>query len=1189
MTTVEGSVIINDRFTTVLNKLDSGLKQSTNSFRQFKQQMAQGSMGNFGSKFKAGFNQLDSGVKQSSGLFKSMLGANVVGAGITKGVGMAANGIKSIVGELDDSSKAWQTFNGNMNQLGSSPKQINSARDSMQDFAQKTIYSASDMASTYSQLAAVGTKNTGQLVKGFGGLAAASSDPAQAMKTLSQQATQMAAMPKVQWADFKLMLQQTPAGISVVAKTMHKSSAQLVKDIQGGKVSTQDFFNAISKAGTNANFSKMATQFKTVGQAMDGLKENIGIKLLPAYQALSKVGIKAISGLADSVSDMDFSGIQTKLVSVANGVVSGVKTAGTFISEFWSSMAYTSTVNAVTGALSSLGGAMKNIGNAFSGSNGIDNLASSLGRLAGAGITGAANTIKSVSDAVKQMSPGQIKAAAIAIGSLAASFKAVGLIKGGMDLAGKLGLGKLGTAAATAVTGVKNAFKGGNISGAIRASFSGVGSIVSAAFSPVTLVIVTITAVIAAGVAAWTSNFMNIRGVVEGLVPIFGIVGSAVKSAFSNIAGTLAPLAPAIRAVGAVVIGVLAIGFVTASVAALALVAAGQMVVGVISAIVHDAMALKDVLTGNFSGAAKEFAAASDSLQNGFDGAKNSITGIGKVLGTVKDSLGQIGKSNPKVKVKADTSDLTTGLDKALASGGSKTSTVKVKGDTTQLTNSLDLATKTPKNSTVKVKGDTTGLTNSLDLATKTPKNSTVKVKGDTSELTNSLDLATKTPKASTVKVKGDTSQLTSSMNQVTGSKKNSTVNIKGDTTQLTSSLNSATSSKKAATVKVNADTTQLRNSMNLAMPVNKTSKMVKIDADTSAVKQKTAALGKPVKGGTVKYDTKVAKPKVPQPTMPKLSQIDAPKVGKPKVPQPAKVNVAQISAPKVGKPKTPQPTKPKASTIAAPKVGKPKTPQPTKVKATNIAAPKVGKPRVPQPARITIPALAAPKVRRPSMAPVVSAVRAGMASAVSAVRSGGAQMAGAVRSAVSSAASAARSGAGAMRSAGAMIGAGLAGGMRSQVGSVAAAANALVAQANRAARAAAKIHSPSRLFAEIGDYMGQGMAVGMNGSDTLVAAAGTNLASVAAKGASDGTPVVNANYEAPSSIPTTTPFNKSVSNSYSTTTNNGGDNSSSTILNIAAGAIQVVNRNGDETGEEIARKLEEHLKKIHSKSMSSR
>ena len=135
-------------------------------------------------------------------------------------MGLAGSGIRSMLGELNEASTSWQTFEGNMHQLGASNTQIARAKSDMQKFAQQTIYSASDMSSTYAQLAAVGTKNTAQLVKGFGGLAAASDNPQQAMKTLSEQATQMAAKPKVQWQDFKLMLEQTPAGISAVAKTM---------------------------------------------------------------------------------------------------------------------------------------------------------------------------------------------------------------------------------------------------------------------------------------------------------------------------------------------------------------------------------------------------------------------------------------------------------------------------------------------------------------------------------------------------------------------------------------------------------------------------------------------------------------------------------------------------------------------------------------------------------------------------------------------------------------------------------------------------------------------------------------------------------------------------------------------------------------------------------------------------------
>ncbi|MDT2885526.1 tape measure protein, partial [Lactococcus lactis] len=111
----------------------------------------------------------------------------------------------------------------------------------------------------------------------------ASTDPTQAMKTLSQQATQMAAKPMVQWQDFKLMLEQTPAGIAAVAKTMGKSTSQLVKDVQDGTIKTQEFFDAVSKTGTNKQFSKMATEFKTVGQAVDGLKENLVNGLQKAY------------------------------------------------------------------------------------------------------------------------------------------------------------------------------------------------------------------------------------------------------------------------------------------------------------------------------------------------------------------------------------------------------------------------------------------------------------------------------------------------------------------------------------------------------------------------------------------------------------------------------------------------------------------------------------------------------------------------------------------------------------------------------------------------------------------------------------------------------------------------------------------------------------------------------------------
>lgn len=219
---------------------------------------------------------------------------------------VVSNSIGDVISGLSESQATWKTFNANMEYLGRSSKDIASVRSELTKFAQQTIYSASDMATTYSQLAAVGIKNTTALVKGFGGLAAAAENPKQAMKTLSQQATQMAAKPMVQWMDFKLMLEQTPAGIAAVAKEMGMTTTQLVSDVQNGKVATQDFFDAVAKAGNNKSFSKMATEYKTVGQAMDGLTETLTSKLQPAFDRASQRGINMVSSLIDWIDKINF-------------------------------------------------------------------------------------------------------------------------------------------------------------------------------------------------------------------------------------------------------------------------------------------------------------------------------------------------------------------------------------------------------------------------------------------------------------------------------------------------------------------------------------------------------------------------------------------------------------------------------------------------------------------------------------------------------------------------------------------------------------------------------------------------------------------------------------------------------------------------------------------------------------------
>ncbi|MCT3574106.1 tape measure protein [Levilactobacillus brevis] len=421
--TVSATIKINDAFSGPLNKLSAGLNRSAST------------MSNLSNK-----------ASETGSMFKSVLGGTVIGSGITKGISLIGTGLKSMYGELDESSRAWQTFNGNMKMIGQGPKQIASTRGDLQKFAQQTIYSASDMASTYSQLAAVGTKNTTQLVKGFGGLAAASSDPQQAMKTLSQQATQAAAKPKIQWMDFKLMLEQTPAGMAAVAKTMHKSTGKLVKDVQDGKVKTQDFFDAIAQTGTNKNFSKMATQYKTIGQAMDGLRETLANKMQPAFDKVSKVGIKAISGFTDKLGSVNFSSMANKIVPVIQTIVNAVKVAGQAMGEMLNSMGKSDAFTAIESTLSSIG---KAFGSVFSklASGGKDPFAAfkSIGSIAGSAISGAAKGIGALADVVGNLDPGSIKLIAGAFVALKMSTKGLVItaIVAGLTMLSKLDPGTL--------------------------------------------------------------------------------------------------------------------------------------------------------------------------------------------------------------------------------------------------------------------------------------------------------------------------------------------------------------------------------------------------------------------------------------------------------------------------------------------------------------------------------------------------------------------------------------------------------------------------------------------------------------------------------------------------------------------------------------------------------------------------
>lgn len=368
---------------------------------------------NFTSTFKKAESVADTlGGKLKSGL----------GFGVLAGIGQQAfskitQGISGMVGELNSSGKAWKTFEGNMNILGKGSSEIQAAKKEMQDYATQTIYSASEMASTYAQLESVGTKNTRKLVKGFGGLAAAAENPKQAMKTLSVQATQMAARPTVAWQDFKLMLEQTPAGMAAVAKEMGRTSEQLVSDIQDGKISTEEFFAAIEKVGNSKGFQELATQYKSLDEAMDGLQETLAVKLTPAFDAISKIGIDSIQGLITKIESINFDKLADNVTSTFNKVQSVVK-------KTWKAFEETGAVDSAVKAFNSFKEAVSNVVNAVIECGVIEDLAGFFGTL----VDQVSIAVTFVTDFIASLDPGWIEATARAVSALVIAYQGMKVI-----------------------------------------------------------------------------------------------------------------------------------------------------------------------------------------------------------------------------------------------------------------------------------------------------------------------------------------------------------------------------------------------------------------------------------------------------------------------------------------------------------------------------------------------------------------------------------------------------------------------------------------------------------------------------------------------------------------------------------------------------------------------------------------
>ena len=989
-----------------------------------------------GNKAQSGVERLKSlmgGLAESGeragSVFKSVLGANVISSALFSGIGALNGGIREMMSELNSSQKAWKTFEGNLQAFGRSANEIKKAKEEMQDFATKTIYSASDMASTYSQLDAVGTKNVGSLVKAFGGLAASAENPAQAMKSLSTQATQMASKPKIAWMDFKIMMEQAPAGMAAVAKQMGMSTADLVKAVQDGKVKTEDFFDALNRAGNSDAFQKMATEFKTVDQAIDGAKESLSNKLMPAFEQLNKFGIKAINAISDALEKINFDKIAEKLGAFLEGIdIDGIiSTVTSAFANIGSIIGSVNTViqDLVSGAQTAFEafkntGALDNAGQAFKDlSEAALDLASKLanaipwdtiGEAAGKIVNFVSQMASSFASFIKGLDPNTIRNVATALVTMAVALKG---IKTGVAIAKSLksafDFGKnivsligniLGLTAAQATNAAAST--------AMSAGTTAVGTSAGASASSVMKLGVAVLMVGAGILAAAAGIYVLVQAAIQ-----LSSAGAGAQIALLAIVAGIALLAVGAAAIGPALtvgaVGILAFG------AAIALIGAGVAVAALGIAVLVDAIAngfalIINTISSNAPQIISIIQAIAEGIRTGMDGVANIIISVGTAINTALQGIADIFKS-----VGESISTAAQGIGKGIESVFNGVSTVissvggAVRTVLDGIANVFTSIGTAARNAGLGVKSMAEGIQILVGLNLADLAGTLTVVSAGLAAIANS-GIATAGPglqQAGTgLMLIATSAQLASLALQSVPTALSSLSTSLGT---LPETLTSAGSSMSTFASSVTASFASLSGSVSSIM-------MLQTGLMSLATAMTMAQSGASAMSST-------------------LTMINASASS-------ASVSISQLASSIAS-----------AMTQAVSSVQSSMALIVSLITQSSVQMTQAGQ-----------------QAGRGVSEGITNGIRSGVGSAMSAMAT-----------MVSSIQSTGMRGVSTMRYVGSMIGQGLASGMYSALGAVTAAANALVAQAERAAQAKAKIHSPSRLFRDnVGKYIAQGVAVGI-------------------------------------------------------------------------------------------------------------
>lgn len=263
-------------------------------------------------KFRSAGTQAGSQMGESAGKGISAKGAAIAGAmgGLAASIGSKLVGaVQGLMGEITDASDSAQKFASTLSFADVDDSTIRQLTASTQAYADRTVYSLSDIRNTTAQLAANGVDDYAQLAEAAGNLDSVAGGNADTFKSVAMVMTQTAGAGKLTTENWNQLSDAIPGASGKLQEAMKANGAytgDFREALEKGQVSAEEFNKAVMDLGMTDAAKEAAASTSTIEGAMGNLEAagvNAGVVLLDAFKPLVTGGLNGVSDAITAVAD----------------------------------------------------------------------------------------------------------------------------------------------------------------------------------------------------------------------------------------------------------------------------------------------------------------------------------------------------------------------------------------------------------------------------------------------------------------------------------------------------------------------------------------------------------------------------------------------------------------------------------------------------------------------------------------------------------------------------------------------------------------------------------------------------------------------------------------------------------------------------------------------------------------------